>query len=66
MLKLSRRVTSKNIRGVNYEIVSHYKMDDKNIFIKTGEMIKNDFLSGKLDNIANKNLLDIGIDKNRS
>lgn len=62
MIRLSRRISVKRIKNVDYEIISRFN-DDNDIFHKVAEMIKKDFSSVDFDVISTKNSLKSGIDK---
>ena len=64
MIKVSRRISSKRIKNVNYEIVSRFN-GDNDIFYKVGEMIKKDFSSVGFNGISAENSLKSGMDKEK-
>lgn len=62
MKPISRRLHSKKIRGIQYEIESCF-IEDKNIFQKIGDMIKTDFSSVAFDAVTKNNSWNTNIDK---
>lgn len=62
MKPTSRRLRSKKIRGIQYEIESCF-IEDKNVFQKIGDMIKKDFSSVAFDAVTKNNSWNTNIDK---
>lgn len=52
--------TTQTIRGVRYITISVYG-GEKDIFQKVGSLIKSDFSTAKIDEIAKESLVDDGI-----